>query len=310
MKKEITLSINPTYLCNFRCDFCYLTREQLSDKKRAPLDEIEERLKEVSEDYVITHVDLYGGEITLLPHTYLYDLKRIIKKYYKGRINVITNLWQLDKFLLEDDIDVSVSYDFSAREKHKEVLRNLISFPKPVSVLILASKQLMDEKITKIIRTPSSVKSVVSVEIKPYSSNQSNDLGILDKDFEDYIIKWIKEFRDIEPNFEFQNIYNIQDSLLGVYNAYSSDHLYISPDGKFSVLEFDANQKELFMELESIKEYQEWTKKERDAVGNNEFCKQCRFIGTCLTEHYREVINPDNGCNGYKNLLEWYEAVP
>ena len=27
----ITLSVNPTYYCNFRCDFCYLTEEQLRD---------------------------------------------------------------------------------------------------------------------------------------------------------------------------------------------------------------------------------------------------------------------------------------
>ena len=31
--KPITVSINPSYFCNFRCDFCYLTSEQLGDQK-------------------------------------------------------------------------------------------------------------------------------------------------------------------------------------------------------------------------------------------------------------------------------------
>ncbi len=34
MDKPITVSVNPSYFCNFRCDFCYLTEEQLSDQKK------------------------------------------------------------------------------------------------------------------------------------------------------------------------------------------------------------------------------------------------------------------------------------
>ena len=33
----MNLSINPTYYCNFRCDFCYLTPEQLGDRQKIDL---------------------------------------------------------------------------------------------------------------------------------------------------------------------------------------------------------------------------------------------------------------------------------
>ncbi len=34
------VSINPSYFCNFRCDFCYLTKEQLGDQKRISIEKM------------------------------------------------------------------------------------------------------------------------------------------------------------------------------------------------------------------------------------------------------------------------------
>ena len=68
------LSINPTYYCNFSCDFCYLTKEQLNDKSLLRLDILEQRLKEVTEKTQIDMVDLYGGEVGLLSDHYVNQL--------------------------------------------------------------------------------------------------------------------------------------------------------------------------------------------------------------------------------------------
>ena len=54
---SMNLSINPTYYCNFRCDFCYLTPEQLGDRQQITLSVLDQRLSEVPE---INHIDLYG----------------------------------------------------------------------------------------------------------------------------------------------------------------------------------------------------------------------------------------------------------
>ena len=56
--KEITVSINPSYFCNFRCDFCYLTPEQLGDQKRISMSDLDNRLHEISLKRNISWVDL------------------------------------------------------------------------------------------------------------------------------------------------------------------------------------------------------------------------------------------------------------
>jgi len=147
--------------------------------------------------------------------------------------------------------------------------------------------------------------AVDSVEIKPYSINQANAHKVTHRDFEQFIQKWIES--SIEKKFQFINEDKIQRSLSKEYNAFSDDHIYITPNGKFGVLEFDKDDREFFLELDSWEEYIEWTKKEKQQISS--ICKQCKYFGHCLTEHYRYVKDLDNSCNGYKGLLEYYEGL-
>jgi len=64
--KKITVSINPSYFCNFRCRFCYLTPEQLGDQKRIDLRDLDRLLEEITKHREIDWIDLYGGEIGAL----------------------------------------------------------------------------------------------------------------------------------------------------------------------------------------------------------------------------------------------------
>ena len=68
------VSVNPSYFCNFRCDFCYLTNEQLGDQKKISIDRLDELLSQVPD---IEHVDLYGGEIGAMKKSYFYDVKNV-----------------------------------------------------------------------------------------------------------------------------------------------------------------------------------------------------------------------------------------
>ena len=36
-------------------------------------------------------------------------------------------------------------------------------------------------------------------------------------------------------------------------------------------------------------------------------CKNCEYLGRCLTEHYQYVSDLKNGCNGYRYLLDTYQ---
>lgn len=300
----MNLSINPTYYCNFRCDFCYLTDKQLGDRHKITDLWLDHTLNQVTDK--IGHVDLYGGEIGLLSSEYYYKLKKVIRKRYDGPININTNLSAFPDFFRDDDVTLSVSYDFHAREKEDFVLNNMMNANKDLSVLILASPKVLEMDVEFMIFTLNMVSNVKSVEIKPYSINQANQHNVTHKDFEDFVIKF--DNANTKKNFEFENLNRVYNSLDGLYDAFSNDHVYITPAGKFGVLEFDKYDREYFKEYTLYSEYKEWAKAEPD---NNlsEICRDCKYYGKCLTEHYRYVKDLNNSCNGYKGLLEYYERL-
>ena len=301
---SITVSINPSYFCNFRCNFCYLTPEQLGDQKKIPLAILNQRLKEISEVRKIDWVDLYGGEIGALKKDYFYGIKNIIRKYYKDKINIITNYSMLHEGFFENDFYLSISYDFEAREKSDLVYNNMFQSTVPIAVLILASQKVIEMNVNDMINKLNLCSSIESVEIKPYSINQANAQPITHKNFELFVKKWIES--SVTKKFDFVNEGKIIESLNKNYNAFSNNHVYITPSGNFAVLEFDKDDKEYFLELNSIEEYIKWA--EQEPVNNvSDICKKCKYYGHCLTEHYRYVKDLTNSCNGYKGLLDYYE---
>ena len=302
---EITVSINPSYFCNFSCDFCYLTPEQLQDQKKIHLNDLDSRLNEISKHRKIDWIDLYGGEIGALKKDYFYGLRDVIRKYYDKKINIITNFSMLHEGFFEDDFYLSISYDFDAREKSNKVYQNMLQSKVPIAVLILASQNVIRKDVSEMITLLNMCSSITSVEIKPYSINQANQHNVSHKDFEDFIKKWINN--PIEKRFEFRNLDKIIDSYHGNYNAFSNNHVYITPNAKFAVLEFDDNDREYFLELDNFNDYMIWADKEKD--GLSDICKSCKYYGKCLTEHYRYVKDLINGCNGYKGLQDYYEGM-
>lgn len=298
----MNISINPTYFCNFKCNFCYLTPEQLKDQKKIEPKQLDKLLRDIPEP--IDHIDLYGGEIGALRRDYYDEIKAVIRKHYDGKININTNFSMLDDRFFEDDITLSVSYDFEAREKHELVFQNMMMSPKPIAVLILASPRVITMDVDEMVQNLNLLKSVTSVEIKPYSINQANTLDLSHKDYENFVIRWLES--PIQKNFEFINLYNIEDSYNKRYNAFSDDHVYITPNGKYGVLDFDKDDKEYFLELANWSNYQQWAYQEKITL--SDICNNCKYVGHCLTEHYRYVKDLDNSCNGYINLLEWYDA--
>jgi len=301
---SMNLSINPTYYCNFRCDFCYLTKQQLGDRHKISSEMLQSSIEQITDP--ISHIDLYGGEIGLLSSEYYYSIKDIIRKQYDGNIHINTNLSAFPDFFRDEDVTLSVSYDFSAREKEQFVLNNMMNANKDLAVLILASPKVLEMDVEFMIFTLNMVSNVKSVEIKPYSINQANAHPVTHKDFEDFVIKF--DEAKTEKNFDFQNIHNIYRSIDKEYNAFSSDHVYITPSGKFGVLEFDKDDKEYFKEYNTYHEYKEWAENEvRDNL--SPICHNCSYFGHCLTEHYRYVLDLDNSCNGYKGLLDYYARM-
>jgi len=303
MLENMILSINPSYYCNFRCNFCYLTEDQLSDRKLLPLDILEKKIIEVQQNKKVSMIDLYGGEVGLLPEKYVNELCSILTKHNIFDINIITNLSMVNSVILNPELYITVSYDFDCREQHDRVWNNMLQLPKEFSILILAGPNLIKKDVDEMIMRLNLLKNLNSVEIKPYSTNQANFHDVKHVDFENFVKKWISS--NVPKNFLFVNEDNILKSLNGIKNAFSNDHVYITPHGDFAVLEFDINDKEYFKSLNSFEEYLKWAENE-PTKNVSDICKKCEYYGKCLTEHYRYVKDLTYGCNGYKGLLDWY----
>ena len=301
----INISINPWYYCNFRCNFCYLTETQLSDRKLLDLEMLSNRLAEISMYDTIGQIDFYGGEIGLLPKAYFREMKEICQLYRPTNLNIITNLSMINDIVTDTDCSLSISYDFEVREQHELVWRNMSLITKPFSVLMLASDQLIQKNPNEMIYMFNLLSNLESVEIKPYSSNQANQLPVSFKDYEEFVKRWIES--PVSKNFVFVNELLVQDSISGSRNSFSDDHVYITPSGNYGVLEFDLNDNEFFLEYDTFDKYIAWTVREKARVSKNKFCSNCEYFGNCLSEHLREVKDLNNSCNGFKLLIDWYK---
>ncbi len=297
------LSINPTYYCNFRCDFCYLTEQQLSDRKKLSLERLAVMLAEVTSQYEVDMVDIYGGEVSLLGRDYWDDLISVIQVYGIYDINLVTNLSAINEITTDPRVLTSVSYDFSAREDHERVYRNMALLDKPFSILMLASPKFLELDTAEMIESLNLLPNLQSVEIKPYSTNQSNTHTVYYTDFEEKV----KSFLMYEnKKFNLVNKELLDSVVTRQRNSFSDDHIYITPNGKYAVLEFDLNDNEFFLEYDTLDEYFTWCQKEKDRVNKNKYCSNCEYFGRCLSEHLREVKTLDKSCNGFKHLIDWY----
>jgi hypothetical protein len=277
--------------------------EQLRNKDKIDLDILDTRLAELGS---ITQVDIYGGEPGILPADYANKLIDVVKQH-TDKINIISNFSVIpDWYYREDITSVGVSFDWDQREQHDKVLNNIIMFKRPVSMLMLATEELIKVDPQLIASTLNTISNVASLEIKPYSTNQYNSFGMNFKLFEEWIKKWL-----LLNNLNFQLINRdlLNKCISKEYVAYSENHLYIDPKGNYSVLDFDLNDNEYFRPMRDLDEYNCWVIKERVMVENNKFCSQCKWQGHCATEHYRDVKSIENSCNGFKLLLDWYERV-
>lgn len=300
--QQINISLNPTYFCNFKCDFCYLTPEQLDDTRRLDLAVLEQRLDEILQRYYIGHVDLYGGEVLILPPEYLYAIRDILHERGVDDIVIQTNLSFLPDIAHDPDFEISVSYDFEVREKHDRVLQNMLLMTQPFNVLSLAGRRFLDTVTPDLyVDTMNLLSNMKGCEIKPYSSNQANDQPVSYKEYEDFVWAVINH---PNRNFYFENATQVKEAWEGSRNAFSDDHVYITPTGQYAVLEFDQGDREFFMTLDTLDDYEQWCQTEKNRVQENPICSNCPYHGSCLSEHLRDVKSLDQSCNGFRGLLD------
>lgn len=309
------ISVNPSYLCNFRCSFCYLTKEQLADTKKIELDQLMGLLYEIKhykseEEFIF---DLYGGEISILPDDYVDSLISILSLFTREPIRITTNLSRIPLYFYDERVQIAVSYDMNARERHGAVYNNMWRFGenKQFDILMLASKQLMEWDPAEILKSLNYLPGLRSIEVKPYSPNQANKHEITNRDFELFMEKLITVYRGhpIQQSVSLQNINQILSVLRSERSSFSDDHVYITPSARFALLDFDTRDQEFFLEVEGFAEVLDWQSMEKHRVSANPGCSSCDYYGRCLSEHLRPTDGTGESCSGFKGLIKWYEQI-
>lgn len=306
-KSPITISLNPTYYCNMQCGWCYLTTEQLRDKSTVlDLSVLEDRLVEVMSEYDIGAVELYGGEITQLPESYQKDLYELLEQYDIPYISVITNYTRPDAYILQlPKVHIAVSYDGPVRENHERVMRSMQVSEVPLSILTLVSRDLLDTITPEWYVETLNTLDIMAAELLPYSSNQANQHTVRYTEYEDFVRAVIDH---PDRQFKLTNVDYITECIQGTRNAYSNDHIYITPKGEFAILDFDDLGREQFVPVEDIEAYQEWTRREVTLTDEG-LCLGCEYRGRCLSEHLHVVHTREDSCNGFYNLIKTYDDI-
>jgi hypothetical protein len=255
---------------------------------------------------MIDHVDLYGGEVLLLPDVYLERLISTIREKYTGSINIITNLSCTRSILFDPSITLSVSFDFDCREQSDKVWRNIQLINKNVHILMLASPCLMEKNVDTMISILNTQRNIKTVEIKPYSPNRANVLPTSVEEYEAFVKQWITS--PVTKHFKFINETLLRDSINHTYNAFSDNHIYVTPAGEMAVLDFTNQNTEYFKIVETLDEYIEWTRMEKSHVQTSSVCGSCEYLGNCNTEHYRNVTKLTPSCDGHLQLIRWFKT--
>lgn len=272
MKPKLAISINPTYNCNFSCQFCYL--KGLNKETFLDLNILKNQLKDLSLNYNIQYIDIYGGEIFLLDDQYLKKLIHIIKQYVK-KIYIVTNLSiEKDWIFSSKEIDISASWDYKFR--NFDILNNLKEFSKKYDrkfTLILTHPNLVNYK-KEIVDILNNLDVNFSINLKSYYKTKNTTLNLNFENFQKFAL------------YLYSNLKKDIPIILDI-NKQEYKHIFISPQNKIQQIHYFNNEQFFSSNLQQ-KQFSE--------------CFICKFYNNCLKQH--EFIKTQYDCCGHKKLLE------
>lgn len=273
--KSISISINPTYNCNFNCDFCYLNG--FNTQSLLDLNKLKDQLKEVSTKYIITSIDIYGGQIFLLQDSYLKQLFNTCFVYVQN-IYLITNMSITKAWIFEhNNIIISASWDYIYRPQNQIILNNIKdyikTYKKNISI-ILTHPNLYSHKKQIVNILNSTFKQDINISLKPYYKTNNTDYNI---NFQNYQKFFLYLYSNLNANF----------NILIEINDKSTQHIFISPNNQLQTISYNSNLQQYFTNY-----------LDQEETIN---CICCTKYKNCLKQH--KFLKTNYDCCGQYKLL-------
>ena len=279
MKKKIKLSIQPTFLCNYNCEYCYLGNLR-KDKTILDLDILKQRLEEITKIYNIDNIQILGGEISILDINYLNDLCNIIKKYPYAMTTNLSNNWLIN-YCLQNNINLGISLN-EERPFYQETVNKLKTL-KNIKCITLSSvvlPSLLNKSPKEILKFYESLGFITYfIQYHPsLTNNVIYDLTL--KDYINFMNNLINEYKTNHYNLIIGNEIAMTDT---VYSVSYDKCLLINPNGKLSIIIENDDGYEYYKELNNIQEFISF-QSEYETYRVNE-CLKCEHFNNCLGKH-------------------------
>lgn len=294
------------YFCDYNCEYCYLGSLK-KDPKIIDFELLDSQLQELSNNYDITKIELYGGEITLLP---LDDILRVIRisKKYSDTISMITNLRDInivEEINRREDILFAVSVN-DERDHNDELLSKVLMLEKiPNSILHVATpstlKKTPKEVFDDLLRygTP----NIAFLQYFPADPADVNYHNITNQVYADFLKGIIKEYRSKNYNVNLCNIDSLDYIMEGKYTSLMDGIIFIDPYNRYNYVAYNSTGEEYFKPVKNLEEFKAIAKKEKEYFLKK--CSGCKYFGKCYADHLKDWREGDDCC-GLKSLLDWY----
>ena len=312
-KPLITVSVMPTYLCNNNCNYCYLGGMGCLNNPDILVPKVlKARLEEVSERYDIERIELYGGDLSLVPENTRNELFRI-SRYYSNDVKVT---WTAIELALkhgfkEEDINISINPERADYSRNTFLLKK----HNKVGVITVVTDRLLRSVSPEELFETVLHNARGNVTLMPYidHSNTPNPY-VSNMDYSSYLLTAVKYYNnsDCKKRFCFTNDVLIRDCIDHRYSCAMRNNVFITPNGKFACIDFDSTTKqEYFHKFKNLSQWEERCNEEDlDRVHH---CGTCEYYTTCLADHFKR---PDQRrsyeteydiCNGLTPVIDWYK---
>lgn len=228
-----TLTIYPTFLCPFSCNFCF-NKDKTLLNEYLDIEQVDAFLKKNHLHF--NKVIISGGEPMNFPKIYFDLLVNKVKEYIP---NVYIHCFPFQLTNYRDDVEYIFSYDFLNRARALDAWENMLRLPKKFDIVITLVPLLFKMHPNAIFQKLSYIKNLKSVELKPYYKNSSTTWNLNDIVCEKFIKAWLSS----NINVQYINVNKEKmRQLIGKpskMNFEEEINYNLLPDGKLTIDYFD-----------------------------------------------------------------------